>query len=152
MEYKSMLQNIQKLRALLDTHADKRVVVVGTTCTGKSNFLKYITNAHDMDKLVFPQLTKEKAAYVDSTPWTEQIGKTMIRLVRDRVKVTPGRPVFGTVVIDSGLIVYLHINDELLRQRIVQRGVNFEDAKNMQRQIEEEIKESGIPSITFPVG
>lgn len=143
---------IQKLHKLLNANQDKRVVVVGTTCTGKSTFLKSIRNAHDMDELIFPQLTPEEADYVNSTPWTKEIGRTMDRLARGRVSVQKGEPVFGTIVFDSDLIINLKISDELLRERVKSRGVNFEDAKNMQRQIDEDVEKSGIPVIDFPVG
>lgn len=141
-----------KLQALLDTNKDKRVVVVGTTCTGKSTFLKSIKGAHDMDELIFPQLSEKEAAYVNQTPWTEEIGRTMDRLAKERVKVRKGEPVFGTIVFDSDLVINLTISDDLLRQRTNARGVSFEDAKNMQKQIEESIKNSEIPKIDFPVG
>lgn len=143
---------IVKLQQILDANRDKRIIVVGTTCTGKSTFLQHIPGALDMDALVFPQLTPEEDAYVNQTPWTPEIGATMTRLTKERVRVDPGHPVFGTVLLDTDLIVDLDISDELLRQRTVLRGTNFEDAKNMQQQIKEEIQQSGIPCIGFKVG
>lgn len=141
-----------KLEALLNANANKRVIVVGTTCTGKSSFLKQIEGTHDMDDLVFPALSKEESDYVSKTPWTEEIGREMIRLTRERVSVKAGKPIFGTVVFDSDLIILLKISDDLLRERTKARGVNFEDAKNMQRQIEREIGKSKIPVIEFSIG
>lgn len=140
-----------ELQNILDQNREKRVVVVGTTCTGKTTFLNHIKGAHDMDELVFPQLTQEESDYVNQTPWTPEIGETMVRLVKEKVKIKPGEPVFGTVVIDSDLVVFLKISDDLLKKRTAQRGVSFEDAKNMQRQIEDEIEKSGIPKIEFPI-
>ncbi len=142
---------IRELASLLYVHKDKRVVVVGTTCTGKSTFLENIPTACDMDKLVFPLLTEEEAEYVCQTPWTSEIGKTMDRLVKEKVIVEPGKPVFGTIVLDSDLIIYLRISDELLRQRTASRNVDFEDAKNMQTQIERDITQSKTPVIEFDV-
>jgi hypothetical protein len=98
-------------------------------------------------KLLFPKLSKEESDYVCSEPWTEDIGKTMIKLAKEKVNVEAGKPVFGTVVLDCDLIVYLRINDELLRERTNLRGVSFNDAKNMQNQIEREIKDSKIKTI-----
>ncbi|MEI6835418.1 MAG: hypothetical protein WCK59_01170 [Candidatus Falkowbacteria bacterium] len=143
---------ISKLSQILNENIDKRVVVVGTTCTGKTTFLKNIENAHDMDELVFPQLTKEEHDYVCSHPWTPEIGSKMISLTKEKVKIGPGNPVFGTIVLESDLIVYLQISDELLKQRTELRGANFEDAKNMQKQIEEEIIKSNIPVLNFFIG
>lgn len=46
---------------------------------------------------------------VCQTPWTEEIGQTMDKLVKEKIKIKSGQPVFGTVIIDSDLIVYLNI-------------------------------------------
>lgn len=141
-----------KLQQLLDTHKDKRVVVVGTTCTGKSTFLRHLPEALDMDELVFPLLTKAEHDYVCQIPWTQEIGNTMTRLTKERVKVQPGKPVFGTVVLDADLIINLKISDDLLRYRTQSRKVDFNDAKNMQQQIEKEIEDSGISKVDFNIG
>lgn len=143
---------IGELKNILDCNKDKRIVVVGTTCTGKTTFLKTIRECFDMDALVFPKLTKEEADYVCQTPWTVEIGDTMSGLAKERVAVERGKPVFGTVVLDCDLIVYLKISNGLLKERVELRGTNFDDAKNMQKQIEQEIKESHIPVINFFVG
>ena len=105
-----------------------------------------------MDDLVFPQLTKAESDYVCQSPWTPKIGETINRLVKEKVRIEPGNPVFGTVVLESDLIIYLRISDELLKKRTGLRGSKFEDAKNMQKAIEVEIKSSGLPVIEFPVG
>lgn len=140
------------LNQLLSEHSDQRVIVVGTTCTGKSTMLPFINRAVDQDKVVFPKLTKEEADFVCQTPWTEEIGRTMMTFVRERVEVKPGYPVFGTVVIDCDHIVLLKISDELLRLRTDKRKSHFEDAKNMQRQLEKEVRSSGIPWTVYAVG
>jgi len=69
----------------------------------------------------------------------------MTRFVRERVEVKPGCPVFGTVVIDCDHVVLLKISDELLGRRVAKRNASFEDAKGMQRQLENEVRSSGIP-------
>jgi hypothetical protein len=142
----------EKLNRLLADHEEKRVVVVGTTCTGKSTLLPSIPNAFDMDDLLFPQLSKSETDFVCQTPWTEEIGRTMVCLAKERVKVKPGSPVFGTVILDCDLIIFLVISDELLKERCTSRKVSFCDAKNMQKQLEQEIENSGLAAIDFSVG
>lgn len=145
-------QQVAELQAVLDQFKDERVVVLGGTCTGKSTLIEHLADAKDMDKLVFPLLTKEEADYVCQIPWTPEIGETMTRLTKERVKVQAGEPVFGTVVLDADRIVHLQISDDLLRERTAARGVSFDDAKNMQRHIEAEIAASGLPVVEFEVG
>lgn len=137
---------------LLDTHSDKRVVVLGTTCTGKSTMLSAIPGARDQDREVFPRLTKEQSDYVCQEPWTEEIGRAMTAFVREHVKSARGRPVFGTVVIDCDLIVLLKISDDLLRARTERRNVTFSDAKDMQTQLEREVAGCGTPFVEYSVG
>ncbi len=102
-----------------------------------------------MDKEIFPLLTKEETDYVCSSPWTEEIGEKMDELVRTKLKSEVGKPLFGTVLLDCDLIIYLHINDELLKERTQKRNADFINAKNMQIKIEKEIKNSNIKSITL---
>ena len=140
------------LADLLTQHSDKRVIVVGTTCTGKSTLLARIDGARDQDREVFPTLSAEESAYVCQEPWTPEIGAVMTGFVRDRVQSRAGSPVFGTVLIDCDLIVLLKISDDLLRERTTKRDVSFLDAKNMQMQLEEQVRTSGIPYIQYPLG
>ncbi len=104
-----------ELEKLLRAYRDKRVIVIGTTCTGKTTLLQSISYARDMDDLVFSHLTADEKEYVCQEPWTLDIGKKMIELTQRYVHVMPGSPVFGTVVLKSDFIIYLKISDELLK-------------------------------------
>ena len=142
---------IEEIKEIFDNNKEKRILVIGTTCTGKSTLIEKLGVGLDMDKEIFPLLTKEETDYVCQTPWTEEIGEKMDFFVRTKLKITPGSPLFGTVLIDCDLIIYLHINDELLKKRTDLRNVDFTNAKNMQSKIEEEIKDSNKQVITLEV-
>ncbi len=138
---------IEQLKTLFEENKDKRICVLGTTCTGKTTLINKTNIGLDMDEEIFPLLTKEETDYVCQTPWTEEIGNKMDELVRTKLKIQPGTPLFGTVLLDCDLIIYLHINDNLLQERTRLRNTDFNNAKNMQKKIEEEIKKSNIPTI-----
>ncbi len=104
-----------------------------------------------MDKIIFPLLSDEEKKYVCQTPWTPEIGETMDRLVKERIRIKPGQPVFGTVIIDCDLIIYLDISDELLQERTKSRNVDYKDAKNMKDSIEKDIEDTLIPVIRIQV-
>lgn len=142
---------IEELKDIFNNNKDKRILVIGTTCTGKSTLIKNFGMGLDMDKIIFPLLTKEESDYVCQTPWTKKIGEKMTYLVKTKLKIQQGEPLFGTVLIDCDLIVYLHISDELLKKRTGLRNVDYTNAKNMQTEIEEEIKTSNIKVITLEV-
>ena len=145
------MSNLEELKQVFNDNKDKRICVLGTTCTGKTTLINATNMGLDMDKEIFPLLTQEETEYVCQTPWTEEIGNKMDELVRTKLKIKPGIPMFGTVLLDCDLIVYLHINDELLFERTNSRNVDFNNAKNMQQKIEEEIKKSNIPTIYVEV-
>ncbi len=145
------MTNIEELIQIFNDSKDKRVCVLGTTCTGKTYLINATNMGLDMDEEIFPLLTLEETEYVCQTPWTEEIGNKMDELVRTKLSITPGVPMFGTVLLDCDLIVYLHINDDLLLERAKLRNVDFMNAKNMQQKIEEEIKKSNIPTMYIEV-
>lgn len=136
---------------LFEKSKDKRICVLGTTCTGKSTIIDSIGIGEDMDDKIFPLLSQDEIDYVCQIPWTEEIGKKMDELVRTRLSINPGVPMFGTVLLDCDLIIYLHIDDDLLKSRCLSRGVDFFNAKNMQEQIESEINNSAIEVIKVEV-
>lgn len=142
---------IDELKNIFENNKDKRICVLGTSCTGKTTLINKINMGVDMDEGIFPLLTHDETEYVCSTPWTEEIGNRMDEFVRTKLKIIPGIPMFGTVLLDCDLIVYLHISDELLFERTELRNVDFSNAKNMQEKIEEEIKSSNIPIIYIEV-
>lgn len=146
-----MEASIDNLVAIFNENSNKRICVLGTTCTGKTTLINESNIGLDMDKEIFPLLTQEETDYVCSTPWTEKIGNKMNELVRSKLSVKPGTPMFGTVLVDCDLIIYLHISDELLFERTKLRNADFINAKNMKKKIENEIINSGIDTITLEV-
>jgi len=142
---------IDELKKIFDENKDRRICVLGTSCTGKTTLINKLNIGVDMDEEIFPLLTHVETEYVCSTPWTEEIGNKMDELVRTKLKIIPGIPMFGTVLLDCDLIIYLYINDELLLERTKLRNVDYKSAKEMQLNIEEEIKNSNIPTIYIEV-
>jgi hypothetical protein len=150
------MSDARLLQELLEKHADKRVCVIGPTCCGKSRLLESIPTAVDMDVLLFdgycgapPLLNPEEQAYVCRKPWTEEIGQTMTHLARERIRIEPGRPVFGTVALDCDLYVYLRISDRLLQERCAKRNVPFEGARMMREQTEAILYSARVPCVEF---
>lgn len=138
--------SVDHLITIFSENKDKRI----TTCTGKTTLINHSNIGLDMDKEIFPLLSKEETDYVCSTPWTEEIGEKMNELVRAKLSIRSGIPMFGTVLLDCDLIVYLHISDELLLERTKLRNADFMNAKNMQQKIEKEI--SKVRGIYLKIG
>lgn len=146
------LADAMAIQRVLLKHADQRVAVLGPPCVGKSSILRHIPEALDMDTILFPQLSPAEKQLVFRKPWSPSVGKEMKRLACSKIVVSPGRPVFATVVIKVDFIIYLKIDDSLLQKRVVlrqDRQQSFEDVRGIQRQLEVDILKSGIPSIEF---
>lgn len=143
--------SIDNLLTIFNENSNKRICVLGTTCTGKTTLINELKIGVDMDKEIFPLLTQQETDYVCSTPWTEEIGEKMDEFVRTKLSINLGSPMFGTVLLDCDLIVYLHISDELLLERTKLRNADFMNAKNMQKKIEDEIRNSGLDIIILEV-
>ena len=129
-------ETINTLKAIFQMHKNERICVLGTTCCGKSTLLNQIPGCVDLDEELWPKLTKEEADYISQTPWTVEIGQMIDRLVYEKVIVEPGHPLFTTIIVECDVVIYLDINDELLKEHCKKREVSFEDAKNVKEAIE----------------
>ena len=78
--------NIEELRQIFIDNKDKRICVLGTTCTGKTTLINESNMGVDMDEEIFPLLTEEETEYVCQTPWTEEIGNKMDELVIEQLE------------------------------------------------------------------
>jgi len=149
------LNDAMAIQNILLSYASKRVAILGPPCAGKSTILRHISEALDMDVVLFPQLSAAEKQVVFRKPWSPSIGREMKHLARSRITVSPGHPVFATVVLEVDFIVYLKIDDGLLKKRIARRQQDrqqaFNDVKGIQEQLEADILRSGIPFIEFPI-
>lgn len=142
---------LDELKLILNKNKDKKITVVGTTCTGKSYFLKEIPEGIEISKLA-PSLTDKERDFYYNAPLTKENNDKMIAMIARRAFVKAGQPTFGTAIANgTELVVYLVIDDELLKKRTMLRGVDFVYAKRMQELIEEEIMESKLPIIKIKV-
>jgi len=148
------LADAMALRCVLLGHADQRVAILGPPCVGKSTILRHMPEALDMDTILFPRLSPAEKQSVFRKPWSPSVGKEMRRLACSKIVVSPGQPVFATVVLEVDFIIYLKIDDGLLQKRVMlrqDRPQSFEDVKGIQKQLEADILKSGIPFVEFPL-
>lgn len=134
----SIRDTINTLAAIFEKHKNERVCVLGTTCCGKTTLLKHIPYCVDMDDVAFANITKEESEFINKTPWTKEIGDKVDDIIYRNVKIQAGHPVLGTVIVDCEIVVYLDINDKLLEKHCEKRGVNYLDAMNMKKAIDDD--------------
>ena len=134
-----MSKVMSELAKLFDRYYDKRICVLGTTCCGKSTLQSQFAETVDMDEELWPTLSKEEELYICQKPWTNDIGKFTSKLVKERVVIKPGHPLFSLILLDCDVIIYLGISDALLQKHCQLRNASFEDAKNVKYAIESTI-------------
>jgi energy-coupling factor transporter ATP-binding protein EcfA2 len=133
----SAQETINALNAIFEKHKNDRICVLATTCCGKSTLQEQIPGTVDMDEELWPLLTKDEETFICQKPWTREIGDFTKNLVKERVAIKAGHPLFSLILLDSEVIVYLDISDELLAEHCKKRGSVFQDAKNVKDAIEE---------------
>jgi energy-coupling factor transporter ATP-binding protein EcfA2 len=130
-------ETINALNAIFEKHKNERICVLGTTCCGKSTLQEQIPGTVDMDEALWPQLTNDEEAYICQKPWTREIGDFTRKLVKEKVTIKVGQPIFSLILLEAEVIVYLDLSDELLAEHCKKRGSAFQDAKNVKDAIEE---------------
>lgn len=142
---------IKKIEHIFNQNEDKRICVVGTTCSGKTTLVNNFGYALDMDEILFSLLTKEEKDYVCQDVWTEEIGDYFEELAKSKIKIKVGNPLFSTVIFDCDLIIYLDIDNETLKDRTMKRNVDLNNAKTMNDKIKTQILNSDVPYITIKI-
>lgn len=126
------------LEAIFDKHKHERIIVLSTTCVGKTTMIELMPDWVDVDVLLGELMTEEEIAFCGQVPWTEEIGAVYDEIMFGRVKVEPGHPLFCSVVLDCEVIVYLDISHEILLSHCKKRGVDFNYALQMKDEIEKD--------------
>ena len=167
-------ETARALGSILDKYKDKRVVVVGIPGSGKSTLLKHLPEARDMDTVI-PKLSRGEREFVFQNRRDPETGKVeklpydaadpkdqealvlsaevLQTLVEMHLKVEPGHPQFSTLVLPSDVVIYLKIDDELLRERLQQRETDgdrpqqYDYVKEIERLTEQKINEAKAKGI-----
>ena len=129
------------LKAIFEKHKNERICVIGTVCCGKTTLVKKLTqyNCIDMDDEFWHQTSKEEYDYFCQVPFTKKMYDLLYRLVYEKVAVKSGFPLFGVIILDCEVIVYLDISDSLLEEHCNERQTHsYTDALFIKECIEED--------------
>jgi hypothetical protein len=134
----TMRDTINTLEAIFEKHTHERVIVLSTTCVGKTTMIEQMPHWVDVDVLLGECMTAEEIAFCSQVPWTEEIGEVYDKIMFERIKVIPGHPLFCSCVLDCEVLVYLDISNENLLKHCKKRGVDFNYALQMKDEIEKD--------------
>jgi dephospho-CoA kinase len=145
---------IQKLKEIFENNKEKRILVLGTTCSGKTTLLKSFPECLDMDALVWELLPNEIQQELSAPSWTDDMSKTWREYVikaKQIIKIEAGHPLFAATSFGSDIIVYLNIDRNTLRERAMKRNIKYETAAENDNRIKEEIRISNLPVIVLDI-
>jgi deoxyadenosine/deoxycytidine kinase len=132
----SINDTINTLNAIFEKHQHERIVVLTTTCVGKTEMIKLMPQWIDADVLLGQSITDEEI--IDAIQ--SQKGVKYIRIYEKKlykkIKITPGIPVFGSCVIDCDVLVYLDISEKNLLSHCQKRGRDFNFVLELKEEIE----------------
>lgn len=134
------LGETKKIRHILEKNADKRILVLGTYCTGKSIILKNLGYGEDFTK-IFDGLLIKEYGYINDVYISNQEKEE----IKKKVCVKKGIPVFSTCYLSCDFILFLHINLPLLKLRTMQSNYSFVHAKLLQEKLLKEVLHGDIP-------
>lgn len=140
----------RNLLFILDKYKDKRVLVIAPPCSGKSTILQHLQNGVDLDT-VFDTMPEDFKRHIlhhenpfmfldgdkQTVKYTEKIfvpdnresedflrstTKLLTDYMNTNLKIVEGNPVFGTSIIDTDVVIYLKLSDEVLDSRLESRN------------------------------
>jgi len=145
---------VQKLRQIFYENSDKRILVLGTMCAGKTTLVKSLPECLDQDEICWALLPKELEEKLSKGSWTQEMVKSWNEHVENAtqtVEIEAGRPLFGGSIFKSDIIVYLNINEETLRERAKRRNADYEVASNYNNEIKKKLKATNLPVIVVDI-
>ena len=127
-------QIVNELETIFERHESDRVLVMGTTCAGKTTLAKHF-ECVDTDEILGSIMTDEEIAYVCSD--ADDVGEVYDKYY-NKIIVKHNNPVFGPWYLPCDVAILLYIDDVILKRRCLQRDVNYEAAINFRNMCEDE--------------
>ena len=145
-------ESAKTLELLLEKYKDRRVLVLAPPSVGKSTMLQHIEKGVDLD-VVFDDMPEEFKKYVlhherpfmfidgdkktlkyaekefdsnnrEHQEYLRRTTELLTEYTQNKVHIKIGHPAFGTVLIDSDVVIYLKISEEEFRKRMESRNNN----------------------------
>jgi len=135
------VETANALKVIFEKHKNERVCVIGTMCCGKSTLIKqfFQYDCIDVDDKLWSHLSKEETEKPNIIPFTKEIMDSVYKLAYEKITVKPGFPLFGFVILDCEVVVYLDISEKLLEEHCEKRGdTSLTNALFVKKGIEED--------------
>jgi hypothetical protein len=176
------------LLGILREFDDERVLVVGSPAAGKSTMMQHLDGCVDMD-VIFDTMPPELRRYVlhheypfmyldgdkKTVKYTENefvagdpecevhlraTTDALTAYADEQLCIEAGKPVFGTNVIESDVIIHLMVSDDVLNEHLrsrnltTQRPLQHDRVHAIRRLIAEDVelaRRNGVKVVEFPI-
>lgn len=145
-------KSAETLELLLEKYKDQRVLVLAPPSVGKSTILQHLKDGVDLDA-VFDDMPEEFKRRVlhhenpfmfidgdkktlkytekefdpnddDHQAYLRETTELLTNYTQGKVSIEAGRPAFGSMLLDSDVVIYLKISEEELKKRVDLRNTN----------------------------
>ena len=136
----------KKVAKIIQENPTKRILILGTICSGKKTLLTQLKKGEEYDK-VFDCLFIKKFGYID-TRWISSEEKEALK---KEVEIKKGIPMFSKEILPCDLLLFLHIHEPLLKLRTTTMQKSFYEAKRIQETLKRQLKNVSAPVIILEV-
>ncbi len=140
-----MKEEIRKIKKIIKENPEKRILILGTRISGKKELMNEL-KIDDFASLYDQKLTLQ-FGYIDLRYITEEEKEK----VKKSIQIKPGIPMFSEEIIESDLILFLNLNENLLKLKAYLEQVSFYNILNTQNQIKKALKSVKAPIKTINV-
>ncbi len=140
-----MKEEIRKIKKIIKENPEKRILILGTRISGKKELMNEL-KIDDFASLYDQKLTLQ-FGYIDLRYITDEEKEK----VKKSIQIKPDTPMFSEEIISSDLILFLNLNENLLKIKAYLEQVSFYTILNTQNKIKTSLKSVKSPIKTINV-
>ncbi len=140
-----MKEEIRKIKKIIKENPEKRILILGTRISGKKELMNEL-KIDDFASIYDQKLTLQ-FGYIDLRYITDEEKEK----VKKSIQIKPDTPMFSEEIISSDLILFLNLNENLLKIKAYLEQVSFYTILNTQNKIKTSLKSVKSPIKTINV-
>ena len=128
-----MNQEIKIIKNIIKNNQGKRVLILGTIGSDINRIGYKLGEVYDN---VFYKTFKSEYG-VDANFYC--LNKEEINKIKEKIKVKKNIPMFSNIILECDLIIYIHINKDVLKIKTLYNEVDYEKSLNYQKELENKL-------------
>lgn len=132
-----MKEEIKKIKKIIQQNPNKRILILGTRCSGKKELMEQLENIEDYSK-IYDQKLVEHFGYIDPRYIREEEKIKLKKAIEIKLSI----PMFSEEIIPCDLIIFLNMNKHALEIKAFLEQIPYDKIKNTQEKIKQSLKTS----------